>query len=559
MYNLYTHEKLTEKLKKSEQEKRSLSLHQKKRKIELKTFSNNYNERLNKFIVKMAVHPRIIKDEPPAVVNSKSQYLREKYPGKIPKRFIFNGFVSEKDRIERLKKTQEENKKYEDIIYTINQEREKRKEINDMKDKIIQPILRFKPRNDIERILEFMTSYSYNKHYEKILKNHLKELDLSEIKRIKGHGKIRKFFREFREKKLSALHNSSGSNASKTLDVENFESYIINQTEDNNDNFSYKFTSIKSLNKEKAKVIKEIVKDYEKLHFKGVKQKILEDNLAWTRSILKSSSTPNVNKKFNYFTPKSNRLVDYERTLKKNCERSLQNIFAESQDDKNVLKKKKDKSLEINRDKYLRELTVPLKKRKELQLKLVEKEKEGNILSRIISKFRISDKNKDLIDIFPLFFNGESKYFTNQSLLDEKKQKESDSKVKDLPQKLTYLEKLNHKMDGIYDSQEKTFPYFVNKFKERMQKLGFSKNDAERINFLKEYLKKTNGGHTAWELEGIYYNNDDLLKLCGQLLRKCNVTRDKSKYNQHNLKEGNGKLSFTSGLSINEFEKKFNL
>jgi len=44
-----------------------------------------------------------------------------------------------------------------------------------------------------------------------------------------------------------------------------------------------------------------------------------------------------------------------------------------------------------------------------------------------------------------------------------------------------------------------------------------------------------------------------------KVLRKCNFTNSKSDFNNKTLKAGNGKLMITSGLTINDFSKKFNV
>jgi hypothetical protein len=42
-------------------------------------------------------------------------------------------------------------------------------------------------------------------------------------------------------------------------------------------------------------------------------------------------------------------------------------------------------------------------------------------------------------------------------------------------------------------------------------------------------------------------------------LIKCNYIKKKSEFNKKNIKARDGKLSFTSGLTIDDFSKKYNL
>jgi hypothetical protein len=44
-----------------------------------------------------------------------------------------------------------------------------------------------------------------------------------------------------------------------------------------------------------------------------------------------------------------------------------------------------------------------------------------------------------------------------------------------------------------------------------------------------------------------------------KILQFCNITHNKSANNNNKLKSGNGKVMITSGLTVNEFKKKYNL
>ena len=45
--------------------------------------------------------------------------------------------------------------------------------------------------------------------------------------------------------------------------------------------------------------------------------------------------------------------------------------------------------------------------------------------------------------------------------------------------------------------------------------------------------------------------------ITNKILHKCNIFNNKSKFNNTILKKRNGKLMFTRGLSINQFEQKY--
>jgi hypothetical protein len=57
----------------------------------------------------------------------------------------------------------------------------------------------------------------------------------------------------------------------------------------------------------------------------------------------------------------------------------------------------------------------------------------------------------------------------------------------------------------------------------------------------------------------IYYKNSQIDIIANKVLNSCNVYRQKSKHNDTNLKKKNGKLMITKGMTINQFEKKYNL
>ena len=55
----------------------------------------------------------------------------------------------------------------------------------------------------------------------------------------------------------------------------------------------------------------------------------------------------------------------------------------------------------------------------------------------------------------------------------------------------------------------------------------------------------------------IFNKKNQFELLTNKILDKCNVFNHKSKFNNTILKKRNGKLMFTRGLSINQFEKKY--
>jgi hypothetical protein len=61
------------------------------------------------------------------------------------------------------------------------------------------------------------------------------------------------------------------------------------------------------------------------------------------------------------------------------------------------------------------------------------------------------------------------------------------------------------------------------------------------------------------KVNGVSYNTSTQLnQLAKVILNKCNVIHNKSKHNQTSISPGNGKLMITNGLTLKQFESKYN-
>ena len=91
-----------------------------------------------------------------------------------------------------------------------------------------------------------------------------------------------------------------------------------------------------------------------------------------------------------------------------------------------------------------------------------------------------------------------------------------------------------------------------------LQKMAFEEknssdeSDSKEEKFIMDDLKKEEN----IEIDGKYYKKSETDKIANALLNKCNWTEKKSKFNQ---KFGSGKLMFTNGLTLKEFEMKYGL
>ena len=57
----------------------------------------------------------------------------------------------------------------------------------------------------------------------------------------------------------------------------------------------------------------------------------------------------------------------------------------------------------------------------------------------------------------------------------------------------------------------------------------------------------------------ILYKGTQFNLIANRVLNLCNVYHKKDRHNNTSLKKGTGKMMFTQGLSVNDFEKKYNL
>ena len=103
-------------------------------------------------------------------INKKKKKKKKKYKKKKYKNFSFGGFITDKKRLKLINEEKEINKRYEEKIMKDKMKQEAKKEKDKIKNNkiLIQPRMRFKPRNELERISEVMNLLGENKNKKKI-------------------------------------------------------------------------------------------------------------------------------------------------------------------------------------------------------------------------------------------------------------------------------------------------------------------------------------------------------------------------------------------------------
>jgi hypothetical protein len=554
MYNFYIYQKQNEKNKKLKSDEIKKISIEKKYKLKRNKLVEKYKQRINKFIFGLIKEPIIIHDYLNKVENTRKDLMNENFSNGWNTNFVYHNFNTDRERIEHLLKERKLVQENLDKIIKRNIEKEEKKNRN----KIIfeQPEMRFKPRTDLERIVETMNKYTYNSKNNKIIQEQIKRMNINSIKKIKGNknnifNKKNSFFNNKNNSNISNINNNnnnnSNSNSSSSI------SFSIDTKGENtkHSNFNEQIKNINNrFNRYKliSEEFKDFMKDYSrKTHFKGAYQFLEEisniKNNSESKLILNKTSKNfynkiNNNNKNNFFRIPSAKIFH-----NKSC---------------NNLNKNNNNLLEYysniqNKRKSLKEI------QKEKNKKLIKNIINNSNLSNFHKKFPLNEENMDIILSNPLLFQKENNNYFNDNSNDDyfydKKNENSDYQ-----KKLDYLKEI---MNKKYIEKENDFDY-----NKKNIKFNLKNNDNNNNN--KFYIKNddneaelqdTKNSHikNIYEIDGKIYNISELQKITKLMLKKCNYVHNKSKHNNTCLKKGNGKLMSTSGLTINQFYEKYHL
>ena len=186
MYNLYLFEKQKNEEKQKQCESERQKNYEKRHKKQLIQLTSNYKKRIENFLYEMASHPVII-NEP---IHDKTKSTKSS----LSKNFSFKTFQTDKQRVEAYLKEHY----YENEYYNSKQKILKTSKSQICYNTLYQPSMRFKPRNDIERICDCLTA-NYGKISKEFITKQLNKVSpkamLVEPKKIEN----RKSFKEEKE------------------------------------------------------------------------------------------------------------------------------------------------------------------------------------------------------------------------------------------------------------------------------------------------------------------------------------------------------------------------
>ena len=548
MYNLYIYEKnISEKVKKELEEEKSRK-YKEKRKLELDKLTSNYNKRMDNFILSLCKHPIYLKDltnknTTQLIIDEEKSSQKKIFQKKKYKNFSFGGFITDKKRLKLLYEEKEINRRYEEEIIKNKMKQEEKIEKKKLKNNkiLIQPRMRFKPRNELERISDVMNILGENKNKKKIknILEQLKQIDLDRLKQTKGFGKLKQIYKKHK------LYLEQNKNKNDKNDKKNKPNESISESSDDNDeeeelelDFSLETNlhrKLRNMNlriekenkiknkmlkdrgdntnensldkkiKEKNKRLLELFKDDEKLYFKGAaqyalnkpKHNLISNKININENVRSLSAFPLKNSRNIITSPKSfssklneNNNIFFSNRLKRPM--SMFDLFNEQ------INRKKN----IYENDIIKKLDIKYQIKKQNMDKLFNEEINNSLLNDFYKKLSKKEEYSKVL---------ENPFYLEKNLDILKKPQEVD---KDLDNKLEYLKKvikMNYK-EGVWSA---------NNSKKRF-------GDNKKINFRRIYRKKKKEDKNKIKhndddiiIDGIKYNNDDIKNIADIIFTKC--------------------------------------
>ena len=449
----------------------------------------------------MAEKPIRIKDLKQTVTSTRQDlYSEEAYKILSKKGFVFSRYDPSK-----MKAQFEGNKRYhEKDTKTEPNLNNNTKSITEYQ--ITQPIMRFKPRTDLERIYDTLIQFSSfpNNKTKNIIFSQLNSMGLGP--KVKD-DKTQRSGDMFGENLLLTMNNNNvetiNSNSTSNTKTKSKEKKVKSPVvEEFIERDKIKKNMHKSVDNSKAKQLHPDL--YNKTYFKAVENYSLFKN---------SFFIPDkINTKTSKEQKRMMRSTEYRPNKKTvhfgNAKDSEKNMTAMSMNNNNI--------------------TSPT----ELITFLNQKNKKGQESNLI--------KTLDNVDLF------------TQSL------KENLQKKNDIDREK--FEKVKQLAFPHYNDIYRRGALFKNPKNEQQKNLdynfNFDKDYYSRINGLEEFQKKV---EEKIVIDGVPYIKSDLEHISTKILEKCKWRHQKIKNDEESFKAGSGKLMFTNGMSILEFEQKYHL
>jgi hypothetical protein len=493
----------------------------------MKKLVENYEKRIKNFVIKLAEKPIIIKKQKDKYLTSREEYYANNSNKIIDKKgFSFKFYKTEKERIEEYIK---EKKKIDDY-FTKNAATKKRKS---PEVRLIQPSMRFKARTDLERVYDVLNSRESLYQDKKIVKNQLNKL-----------GFISRNVGDLEDDDIDEEEEENNKKHKINIQLNNDEKNNINLTEEDKKKKTLHNKIIQDRRNmvERRKIFLTLGNNkknsdkneprmqhlreelHQKVHFKAMenltmfKTSTMNHNLfkVWSKEDIDCQKNLAFNKNI-YYACLANGFNKPIQTAKSiNSYNSKGNKLLK-EDNKNL-----NNSIEKENDNYTNYKSYTNRENSGSSIinnkKLFNKCKSDNIFSskRILEDAELT---KQIVNTNPLLFN----YNFNVDKTSNKKNIIPNKKL-DILKQLAFTTS-NDEDSEIIDNM---------------------KND----NF--EDLKKEEN----IIIDGKQYKKSETYKIADKILKKCNWNKNKVKYNSN---FGKGKLMFTNGMTLKEFQEKYGI
>ena len=564
MYNLYVYEK---QLLKDEKEKNELvkkKTLKEKRKKELIKLKKKYDNRMNDFILTMCQNP-IILSKHNSPFNKNKDIIKFKN-----NHFTFGYFKTDKERVESIEEEKKILKKYEEK----REKDEKKRNISKIKNHrslmIIQPKMRFNSRTKLENIIEIIKKKEENSNidiYNNSIMEQMKKLKYNDVKKIKEYNNLidkEQLNKEDLKEIIKFLNYKEQCENNNEYTLKNYINWkylgILDNDEKINKDKSQPILNYNNINEilinignkkknkeEKKNEFECLIKDDFKTHFKGASQYIELKDIKNIENEIQNDKKNNFMKKraISAFILTNNKSMN-KHFLSENQNKNNNFEHINKNDYKHKVKKRpvsvinnkyKDNDFQFlkNKNNYsIKDLSEEFKMKKILMKNMMNKEINNSIMKHYINKYTlISGLNK------PGVYNPVLKknyYF-------EEKSEELKEKLGMLQEEITKQKRIRNK---------DRYKLFVKRF--AISTFGFRK---------KEILKKLDDFKDKKcdfvVIDGKVYQKKDMKNITDIIFQKCNYYNKKSEHNDSSLVKNNGKLMFTSGLTVSDFSSKYHL
>ena len=586
MYNLYIHQKKLLDLEKSSNEKKSLSKNESKRKKKINSLTKNYNERMKNFVMNLCKDPIILGQNDIEIPQTKSEKNYE-----IEKRnhFIFGNYMTDKEKVEIINKEREVLNKIEEMNKNCQKKRDIINARKNNCDILIQPRMKFGPRQEIENLIDNINKNGVNhifvsRKYSKIVSEYLKKLKDNNVRYVKGYDILKNSYGD--------NYNDIKNILSKDENKENeyfYKDVISSKLSHNNNIKEYKNKKIKIMeykdstknkfympitkkipslqNNFKSNELKKMFNDNRKMYFNGASQFI---NLKLVKPKKKNHLSEDeisiIYTDKNIYFKKINNVNginknNNEHGNKLSRQQSMPNILNDYSKINNKIFtpiNQNQNSHESYIKKYLYNLPKNSNKNQILEENLFSNENYDNVqglceeskikrmkMHSLINKEINKSIIKNYIDKYDIIneFNKNNVINTNN----------------------LFFQSGNHIIEKVDDNLGGKLKYLVKVIQRRNQELMKENNSNVYINSSSHFKvlnknekkkKRKFANNDFMLIDGQFIAKNDIKTLSDVMFTKCNFYKMKKSQSQRNFFKNEEKFEKKQGLNVNNFYSK---